>query len=323
MTSLRTPRAQTYADARVAEHPSATSRSHVSVVVEDERQAPIAPPRRKLARADVLAVGGRGLTVFGLLVVGFTVHLLGASVLEHGREQAALERSFRTPLAFGQAPLGGIIREGTPVAVLEIPHLGVREVVVEGTTSAQLKKGPGHLRTSPLPGQRGNAVLAGRRLSYGGPFLHLDRLRRGALIRVITGQGRSVYVVQGSRVVAPHHADPIGPTRESRLTLVTSDPPLLANRRLVITASLRGTPHPAPAGRASELNRDELGLQGEPGAVVPLLLWGELLLLAGAVAAFLYRRWPRWPAYLVCTPVILLLIVLVFDSFAGLLPATL
>jgi sortase A len=263
------------------------------------------------------------LTVFGVLVIGFIVYLVGASVLEHGRAQASLERSFRQPLAFGQAPLGGAIPEGTPVAVLEIPRLGVREVVVEGTSSAQLKKGPGHLRTSPLPGQRGNAVLAGRRLAYSGPFRHLDRLRRGAMIRVLTGQGRSVYVVTGSRVVSPHHADPIGPTSDSRLTLVTSDPVLLANRRLVITASLRDLPFPAPAGRANQLNRDELGLQGEPGAVVPVLLWGELLLLVGAVAALLYRRWPRWPAYLVCTPVILLLVVLVFDSFAGLLPATL
>jgi sortase A len=323
VTTLRATRAQTVGDARVAEHPAAAERGHVSVVVDDERQAPTPPHRRRFSRRDALAVGGRGLTVFGVLVLGFTVYLVGASVLEHGRAQSSLERSFRTPLAFGQAPLGGAIREGTPVAVLEIPRLGVREVVVEGTTSAQLKKGPGHLRTSPLPGQRGNAVIAGRRLAYSGPFLHLDRLRRGTQIRVITGQGRSVYVVQGSRVVSPHHADPIGPTRESRLTLVTSDPPLLANRRLVITASLTGTPRPAPVGRTNELNRDELGLQGEPGAVVPLLLWGELLLLAGAVAALLYRRWPRWPAYLVCTPVILLLVVLVFDSFAGLLPATL
>ena len=48
-----------------------------------------------------------------------------------------------------------------------------------------------------------------------------------------------------------------------------------------------------------------------------------LLALAGLATAWLYRRWSRWPAYLICTPVILLLVLLIFDSFSGLLPATL
>ena len=239
-----------------------------------------------------MAIIGRGLTWASVLTLGLVAYLVAASALEHGRAQGALQHSFRTPLAFGEAPLGGDIAESTAVAVLDVPRLGIHQIVVEGTSATQLKKGPGHLRASPLPGQRGNAVIAGRRLAYGGPFLHLDRLRRGDVIRVTTGQ-------------------------------VTSDPLLLSERRLGATASLRGAAWPAPAGRPTTLHRDELGLQGEPTAITALLLWAEMLALAGLATAWLYRRWSRWPAYLICTPVILLLVLLVFDSFSGLLPATL
>jgi len=322
-------------DRVAAGHPPAREHDTIAVVVEPEGlnggrrvSAEATAPRPAKARVDrrrrtAMAIIGRGLTWASVLTLGLVAYLVAASALEHGRAQGALQHSFRTPLAFGEAPLGGDIAEGTAVAVLDVPRLGIHQIVVEGTSATQLKKGPGHLRASPLPGQRGNAVIAGRRLAYGGPFLHLDRLRRGDLIRVTTGQGRAVFVVQRSWTVSPHHADPIGPTADTRLTLVTSDPLLLSERRLGATASLRGAAWPAPAGRPTTLHRDELGLQGEPTAITALLLWAEMLALAALATAWLYRRWSRWPAYLICTPVILLLVLLVFDSFSGLLPATL
>jgi len=38
---------------------------------------------------------------------------------------------------------------------------------------------------------------------------------------------------------------------------------------------------------------------------------------------WLSRRWGRWPTYLVTTPVLMLLLLLVFDSATPLLPSTL
>jgi sortase A len=70
---------------------------------------------------------------------------------------------------------------GTPVALLEIPRLGLREVIVEGTSSDPMMSGPGHRRDTPLPGQVGTSVIAGWRATYGGPFRSIDQLRAQAL----------------------------------------------------------------------------------------------------------------------------------------------
>lgn len=286
--------------------------------------APSRPPaRRPRVDHDVLAVAGQGLTIFGVLVLAFGAYLVGLSSLEQGRDQRGMLRRFRPALAFGQAPLGGRIAEGSPVAVLEVPRVGLRQVVVEGTSSRQLKKGPGHLRTTPLPGQRGNVVVAGRRLAYNGPFRKLGQLRRGDRITTTTGQGRATYVVTGLARLPSRRGELLGRTGDNRLTLITSTPLLLASDRLVATAALRTEPRPAPAGRPVELREDELGLQGETGAGPPLLLWAEVLLLVGVGTAWLYRRRPRWTTWLLTTPVLLLLVLLVFDSFTALLPATL
>jgi sortase A len=281
------------------------------------------PEERARVQHPVRLAISQGLRMLGGLVLAFVLFLVVVTPLVHGKAQRNLDRSFRTELGFAQAPLGGAIAPGTAVALLRIPSIGVREVVVEGTTGTLLKRGPGHLRTSPLPGQPGNAVVAGRRASYGGPFLHLDRLRKGAVLRATTGQGTSVYEVRYTGTVSPGHADPIGPTRDSRITLVTSDPVLTASRRLVVVATLRGDPWPQPAGRTTRLHTDELGLQGEPGAGGRVLFWGGALVVAGIGSVWLLRRWPGHVAYLFVAPVILLLLVLLFDSFAGLLPATL
>ncbi|MBV9952216.1 MAG: class E sortase [Acidimicrobiia bacterium] len=293
------------------------------VRVRPPEQKPVEPapvaPRSHSVRGAVT----RSLKILGGLVLGFVLFLFVMTPLVHGRTQRSLEQSFRTELGFAQAPLGGAIKQGSAVAVLQIPEIGVHEVVIEGTSASMLKRGPGHLRTSPLPGQPGNSVVAGRRASYGGPFLHLDRLHRGDTIRVTTGQGLSIFVVQRVGTVSPGHADPIGPTRDSRITLVTSDPVFAASRRLVAVATLQGDPWAQPDGRPTQLHTDELGLQGQPGAAGRVLFWGGVLIVAGIASVWLLRRWPGQVAYVLIAPVMLLLLVLLYDSFAGVLPATL
>ena len=78
-----------------------------------------------------------------------------------------------------------------------------------------------------------------------------------------------------------------------------------------------------PPDRPTEVSRNELGLQGDGSTVLPLLLWAELLLLAAVGAAWLYRRWPSWSTYIVTTPVLTLLLLLVFDNLTPILPSTL
>ena len=88
--------------------------------------------------------------------------------------------------------------EGDAIAHLRIPAIGVDKIVVEGVQVADLKRGPGHYPDSPLPGQPGNAAIAGHRTTYGAPFNRLDELEQGDEILVTTVQGAFRYEVRAS-----------------------------------------------------------------------------------------------------------------------------
>lgn len=272
---------------------------------------------------EVWRVVGYGLTAFGLVVVAYAVYLFGISRLEYGRSQRHLMKAMSTQLADGQAPIGGRIVSGTPVAILEIPRLHARVAVVEGSSGDLLKQGPGHLRTSPLPGQRGDSVIMGRRIGFGGPFHNIGDLRKGDRIRTLTGGGGATYIVSSVRTAARSGKNVLPNSAGNRLTLVTSSPEVRAQRRLIVNAQLSSRAIGTPVGRPSEVNRSELGLQGDGSAVLPLLLWSQLLLVAAVGAAWLYRRWPRWSTYLVTTPLLALLLLQVFDNLTPVLPSTL
>ena len=81
--------------------------------------------------------------------------------VSEARAQHLLYGQYRTELATETAPSGALdynnkpVVEGSPVALLTIPALGISDVVVDGTASGDLLNGPGHLRTTPLPGNIG------------------------------------------------------------------------------------------------------------------------------------------------------------------------
>lgn len=291
-------------------------------IVVDHR--PTSPAKRPaFDRNEAIILAGRSITLLCALIGLFALYLFGLSGISHERSQTTLLNHFRLPLAFETAPLGGDIPSGHPVAVLTIPKIHLHEVVVEGTNGGQLEKGPGHLRTSPLPGQAGNSVIAGRRLTYGGPFSNIGNLTAGDRIYVVTGEGSFTYDVDGHQTVSPGHPDVIATTSDRNLlTLMTSNPPVIATNRLVVTAQLVGAPKPTPPGRPNVLASDELAL-GSGGITPTLLLW-VVLLLAGCVGTvYLYRRLGGWTTYVLTTPVLLAVAFLLFDNLARALPATL
>src|SRR5262245_22402542 len=102
------------------------------------------PATRTVTGREIATVLAWGLTVFGVLVVGLAVYLVGISRLEHARAQKSLTEDFDHALETQSAPIGGRIDEGTPIAMMALPRFGVRETVVEGSSGTQLTKGPGH-----------------------------------------------------------------------------------------------------------------------------------------------------------------------------------
>src|SRR5205823_13984283 len=111
--------------------------------------------------------------------------------------------------------------KGVPVAVIQIPAIGLDQVVVEGSRSTQLRKGPGHVVGTSLPGQPGNAVIAGRRTLYRGPFGRIGSLHEGDTITVTTGEGKSTYKVTTAATLPPGAGSFVQEHGDTRLTLFT------------------------------------------------------------------------------------------------------
>jgi sortase A len=160
---------------------------------------------------------------------------------------------------------------GQPVAVLRIPRLGLDKVVVEGVGTAELKQGPGHYPTTPLPGRTGNVAIAGHRTTYGAPFYSINELQPGDEILLSTLAGDARYVVTGSRVVSPTDVSVLAPTGSNQLTLTTCEPRRSARSRLVVTAALDGRPLDVPAPRVTMRSiaiPDRIDVPGPPAPAV-------------------------------------------------------
>lgn len=136
--------------------------------------------------------------------------------------------------------------DGDALGRIRIPAAGVDWTVVEGVSTADLRRGAGHMPRTALPGQPGNAVISGHRTTYGAPFHNLDRAAPGDLITVTTVTGTHVYQVVEARVVRPSEIWVTGQWQGSWLTLTTCHPRFSSRERLVVFARLIGGPN-APA----------------------------------------------------------------------------
>lgn len=136
--------------------------------------------------------------------------------------------------------------EGQPFAIIRIPtieRLAEGWTVVEGVTRADLRNGAGHMPTTPLPGQPGNAVISGHRTTYGAPFHELDELVEGDLIEVETAIGVHTYAVRESIIVRPTELWVAGDRPGAWLTLTTCHPKYSARQRLIVFAEMVDGPN--------------------------------------------------------------------------------
>lgn len=154
------------------------------------------------------------------------------------------------------------LTSGSALSRLEVPAIGIDDIVVAGIGVSDLKKGPGHFPDTPLPGQLGNAAIAGHRTTYGAPFFDIDQLEAGDEIIVTTLDGRYVYEVSGQQIVDPSEYEVVmtsDPERAS-LTLVSCDPKFTAKNRIVVRAEL-------DAGRSGPIGEALIDYGRSPSAL--------------------------------------------------------
>jgi len=293
--------------------------------VTDPVRPAATPPRTAAPGAARTAGSIAGLVL--LFIAGFFVYLYGLSHASEARAQAGMFKNFAAQLQLGTAPVtpsttgkkGKTIplAERTPVAVLNIPQIGLRDVVVvEGTSSRDLALGPGHVAASALPGQAGVSFIYGKDVTYGAPFAHLMRLNRGDRFTVTTGQGTATYVVESfgtSDRPAPADAG-------NRLVLETAASSLLPGSAVQVSADLVSPPQANPGDWPPVTGQQtEMAVDTED-SLVPLMLWSQALLLAVIAATVAAHRWSRWGTYLLMTPVVMALLWCVYENLACLLP---
>ncbi|MCZ7665333.1 MAG: class E sortase [Thermoleophilia bacterium] len=123
---------------------------------------------------------------------------------------------------------------------LLIPDIGLDVVMVEGTGTADLRKGPGHWPETPLPGMGGNFVVSGHRTTYGAPFFKLNQLEPGDEIQVLLPFAALTYQVTRTMIVLPTETEVVAQRGIEEVSLTTCEPIYSASRRLIVQAELSG-----------------------------------------------------------------------------------
>jgi sortase A len=202
---------------------------------------------------------GRTLVTLGLLILLFVAYQLWGTGYFTARAQASLEDDFAQAQQDYEAQLGDdpvvtpdtaapttpttpaplpIPDDGKVVGGINIDKIGVSEWFVQGTSRDNLQDGPGHYPETVMPGQLGNAAIAGHRTTYGAPFRRVDQLARGDRIELRMPYGRFVYRVERTRIVPPTEVSVTDPVAYDRLVLSACHPLYSAAQRIIVFARL-------------------------------------------------------------------------------------
>lgn len=269
-----------------------------------------------------------GLGLLAALLAAFLIDLLGLSHLQHLVAQQQARDSFASQLAEGTAPVDEgdvdsvLLGDGAPVARIEIPALGINEIVGEGSTSSVLARGPGHRRDTPLPGQGGVSVIMGRASAFGGPFARIQELPPGEAISVVTGQGEQLFRVIGVRYAGDPAPAAVAAGR-SRMVLETArGGPYLPLGVVRVDAELVSATQDR-GGRMTtylSLPQADKELSGDLSTVWALVFALQFLVLAEVAAIYSFRRFGWARTWVVFLPVLTLSCLLTADQIVRLLP---
>jgi sortase A len=192
--------------------------------------------------------------------------------------------------------------EGDPIGRIDIPTINVHWVFVEGVQLTDLDDGPGHYPGTPLPGQIGNAAIAGHRTTHGAPFYRVNELKKGDRIKITTLAGTFFYAVTKDPFpVQPTDYFVVSNTPGPELTLTTCHPRFSANERLIVKARLLRNLSAKPVAPPKIINGKKVkpppkaqlatALEGQANSIVPSFAWGIIVAIVGAGWWLVFRRW--------------------------------
>ena len=126
------------------------------------------------------------------------------------------------------------------IGEIRIPKIGLVHPIYEGVTLTVIDNGPGHWPGSAAPGQLGNAVFAGHRVTHSHPFRNVDKLVPGDEIIFVMPNGTFTYKMTKQQIVKPADTWIVNPTQTATVTLFACHPPGSAANRIVIRGEFVG-----------------------------------------------------------------------------------
>ncbi|MDQ3354136.1 MAG: class E sortase [Actinomycetota bacterium] len=208
------------------------------------RPVPRHHPRRRLL----------GRVALSLVVANLGVQSFGAMVVEPVQPPLALHRAEAVvvpppapvPPAPEPTPPPSVPAGPTDTVIgrLEIPALGLDVALHQGIELRVIDRGPSHWPGTALPGQPGNVVVAGHRVTNTRPFRYIDTLEVGDEATFTVDGVRSVYRVTGHEVVDDQAMWITDQTAQPTATLFACHPPGSAKYRWVTRLALAGPPTP-------------------------------------------------------------------------------
>lgn len=132
------------------------------------------------------------------------------------------------------------LRPGDAFGRIRVSRLNLSTVVVQGTSAADLARGPGHYRITAVPGLGGTVAIAGHRTTYLQPFRHIDELKRGDAIYLDMPYGSFRYTVYALKIVDDRDWTILRRRSFEQLVLSACHPLHSAAQRIVVFARLTG-----------------------------------------------------------------------------------
>lgn len=130
------------------------------------------------------------------------------------------------------------MEDGTAIGRIEIPAIDADYVVIEGTGTADLQRGPGHYPDTALPGQGKTIAIAGHRTTYGAPFNRIDEIERGDRIVLEMPYANFTYEVTRTLIVEPTQTEIVDDVGREQLVLTACHPLYSAAQRYAVFADL-------------------------------------------------------------------------------------
>ena len=128
---------------------------------------------------------------------------------------------------------------GEKLAIIEIPSMNIKSIIVEGTDMNHLRYYVGHFTDTKMPGEYGNFGISGHSSNiYNEVFNGVDKLKNDDLIKITTLYGEYDYYVTRAYNVDPSQYQVLDDEEGKRMmTIVTCND--AGDKRIIVQAEIK------------------------------------------------------------------------------------